>query len=87
MNWSKVWDVIAWIGFAIVMLYFFLKIIGVLHSPIVADTLALLGGGVYLGRYMQKITHLEQRVNHIEVLLIQHIEDTSMHIKKNGVKH
>lgn len=46
---------LAWVAFAIVVLYFFLKIIGVLHSPITADLAALLSGAYFMGKFAKRI--------------------------------
>ena len=48
-------DVLAWIAFFIVLLYFFFRILGLLHSPITVDLIALMSGAFFVGRYAQKI--------------------------------
>ncbi|HLC65102.1 MAG TPA: hypothetical protein VJI46_03200 [Candidatus Nanoarchaeia archaeon] len=63
---KRFWDVLAWIAFFIVVLYFFLKIIGVLNSPISADVLALLSAAYFVGRYAQKIDTFLQDVENIK---------------------
>jgi len=49
------WDVLAWIAFGIVFMYFFLKIIGVLNSPVSVDVVALISGSYFVGRYTRRI--------------------------------
>ncbi|MBI4439990.1 hypothetical protein HY638_03380 [Candidatus Woesearchaeota archaeon] len=63
---NKFWDILAWIAFFIVVLYFFLKIVGVLNSPIGADVLALLSAAYFIGRYAQKIDTSLQDVEEIK---------------------
>ena len=60
MKASKVWDIIAYIGFGVFMLWLILKAAGVLHSPPAADIIGLVGAGVFAGRYIQKIDHMHE---------------------------
>ena len=62
MKASKVWDIIAYIGLGIVLLYFLLKAVGVLHSPASAEVVAIAGAGLFLGRYVQKLDHVHDDV-------------------------
>lgn len=55
MATNRVWDLLAWIAFAVVILYIFLKIIGVLNSPITADLLALLSGAYFVGKFAKRM--------------------------------
>lgn len=54
----KIWDILAWIAFLIVLTYVTLKITGVLHSPVFADILATLSAGYFIGRYAMKIDNI-----------------------------
>lgn len=58
------WDILAWISFGIVFLYFLLKIFGVLKSPIIADTIALISAAYFVGKYAQKIDHNAQKIDY-----------------------
>ncbi len=48
-------DKLAWVAFGIVIIYFFLKILGVIHSPISIDIIALLSGAFFVGQYAHKM--------------------------------
>lgn len=52
---NKIWDMLAWVAFAIIILYFFLKIIGILNSPITADLIALISGAYFVGKFAKKM--------------------------------
>lgn len=51
----SVWDILVWIAFGIIVMYLFLKILGVIKSPITIDIIALLSGAYFVGRYAKKI--------------------------------
>ncbi len=59
-------NILAWIAFFVVILYLFLKIIGVIHSPATIDLVALLSGAYFIGRYVQKINLFFRDVEHIK---------------------
>lgn len=48
-------DVLAWVGFLIVVLYLVGKVIGLIHSPWYIDLTAIGGATYFVGRYAQKI--------------------------------
>jgi len=50
-----IWDLLVWVAFAIVVIYIFLKIVGVIKSPITLDIIALLSGAYFVGRYAKRI--------------------------------
>jgi hypothetical protein len=52
---KNIWDILAWIAFVIVVLYFLLKIFGVIHSPLTIDILTLISAAYFIGRYTKKI--------------------------------
>lgn len=58
-------DRLAWIAFAVVVIYFLLKIIGVIHSPITIDLIALLSGAYFVGRYAMKIDTALESITHM----------------------
>jgi len=49
------WDILAWVAFGIVVVYFVLKIVGVLHSPPIADLIAVASAAYFIGRYAKRI--------------------------------
>ncbi|MBL7147962.1 MAG: hypothetical protein ISS82_04000, partial [Nanoarchaeota archaeon] len=52
---KKVLDILVWIAFAIVVIYIFLKMLGIIKSPITIDIIALLSGAYFVGRYAKRI--------------------------------
>ncbi|MFC1768141.1 hypothetical protein ACFLZX_00115 [Nanoarchaeota archaeon] len=48
---NNIWKILSWIAFLIVFLYLFFKIIGVIHSPLSIDLVALISGAYIVGRY------------------------------------
>ena len=43
------WDTLAWIAFAIVVLYFLLKAVGIINSPAIVDVITILSAGYFIG--------------------------------------
>ena len=70
MNWSKFWDVLAWIGFGNVVLYLILKSAGILNSPFSIDLIAIVSGSLYIGRHVQKIDYMEKKLDSVDKRLI-----------------
>jgi hypothetical protein len=64
-EWS-VLDVLGWIAFAIVVLYFFLKLLGVIHSPLTIDLIALISGAFFVGKYAMKLDYFFKDVENIK---------------------
>lgn len=52
---KKIWDTLAWIAFAIIVTYLLLKLLGIIHSPLTVDLIALISGAYFVGRYAKKI--------------------------------
>ena len=65
-NMAKIWDILSWIAFAIVFLYFLLKILGVLNSPVSIDVITLLSGAYLLGRHVKKIDIVVDDVEYLK---------------------
>ncbi len=53
-NSEKIDKISTWVAFSIIFIYFFLKIIGVLHSPLSADVIALASTAFIVGKYAKK---------------------------------
>lgn len=51
----NVWDILAWIAFGIVILYFILKALHILESPEVVDIITILSAGYFVGRYAMNV--------------------------------
>lgn len=66
MDWERFWDILAWIGFGITVMYFFLKAFGVLNSPLSADVITIIGASIFFGRHIQKVEHISKDVNKID---------------------
>ncbi len=52
---NKKGNVLVWVAFSIVVLYLLLKILGIIHSPVIIDIIALLSGAYFVGRYAKRI--------------------------------
>lgn len=63
---DRVMDFLAWVAFAIVVIYFLGKIVGVINSPEIIDATALLSGAYFVGRYAMKIDFMFRDVEHIK---------------------
>jgi len=63
MKNKNFWDFLAWIAFAIMVLYGLGKVTGVLNSPLPIDVAALFSGAYFLGRYAQKISHMSKEID------------------------
>ena len=66
------WDILAWIAYVIFFTYLFLKALGVLNSPPIADIIAFASVAFFIGRYAQKIDSIEK-------ILEYHIKDKRAH--------
>jgi len=69
MKKNKRWvvlDKLGWIAFSIVVLYFLLKILGVIHSPLTLDVTALISGAFFVGKYAMKIDYLSKDVSNLK---------------------
>ena len=60
------WDWIAYIALGILVAYFLLKILGIIHSPIELDVIALISGAYLAGRYAMKIDIISSELKSIK---------------------
>ena len=72
---NRTLDWLAWIAFGILLIYFFLKIIGILNSPILADMIAFVSAGYFVGRYAMKIDTIFRDVEYLK-RDVRHLNDT-----------
>lgn len=61
-NYDRLLDALAWVAFAIVVLYLLLKVLGVFESPLIADIAAIASGAFFVGKYAQKIDMIDKAV-------------------------
>lgn len=52
---GSIWNILAWIAFAIVVIYILLKILKIIESPVTIDIIALLSATYFVGRYAKRI--------------------------------
>ena len=67
MKKRSIWDVLVWVAFIIVVLYLFLKLTGVIHSPLSFDIVALISGAYFVGRYTKKLDDVFGDIKKIKV--------------------
>lgn len=63
MRKTNFWDILWWISFGIVALYFLLKILGILKSPITIDIVTFGSALYFVGKLAQKIDHNTQKLD------------------------
>ncbi len=66
------WDWLAWIAYAYLMIYLFLKLFEFIHSLPFIDGIALASLAYYAGRYTHKIEVVELKLD-------EHIKDKNIH--------
>ncbi|MBI2671621.1 hypothetical protein HYX16_01675 [Candidatus Woesearchaeota archaeon] len=68
MNWSKFWDVFAWICFCNVVIYLILKAAGILNSPFSIDfpTLIIIVISFFIGKLTEKVKYLKNELASIK---------------------
>lgn len=59
-------DYLAWVAFIILLIYFLLKVFGILKSPPLADIIAILSGGYFIGRYAMKIDAMSNDIENVK---------------------
>ena len=72
-------DVMAWIAFFIFLIYLFLRLAGILNSPIIADLLGVGSIGYFIGIQVQKLNRLIKDVYEVKQELRTHIENKESH--------
>ena len=60
------WDVLAWIAFGIVVVYFLLKAADFLHSPLSADVAAIISASYFVGRQIMKLDYVYKDVEKLK---------------------
>jgi len=60
------WDWLAYISLGILIAYFLLKILNVIHSPIELDIAVLISGAYLVGRYAMKIDFIAHDLKEIK---------------------
>lgn len=63
---KSIWDILVWVAFAIVVIYLFLKMLGIIKSPVTIDIIALLSGAYFVGRYAKKIDNTFSDIENIK---------------------
>jgi len=56
------WDWLAYAAFGFLIAYFLLKILGIIHSPIELDVVAISSASYILGRYAMKIDFMSREI-------------------------
>ena len=62
MDWEKFWDLLAWIGFGITIMYLIFKAFGIINSPLTIDIVTIMGASIFIGRHIQKVEHISKNV-------------------------
>lgn len=60
------WDFLSWIAFAIGVIYVFLKVRGMLQSPVISDIIGIGSVAYFLGIKSQKIETVERDLNSVK---------------------
>ena len=60
------WDWLAYIALGFLIAYFLLKVLGIIHSPIELDLVAISSASYILGRYAMKIDFISKEVTNIK---------------------
>ena len=94
---TTLWVIVFWIGMLIILVWFFLKAIGVINTPVYIEYLPVLGIVFGIGAFFQtfidfklRLAKLEKRVDNIgnglqrlEYKFDEHIKDYNLHIKNH----
>ncbi len=60
------WDFLSWIAFAIGVIYVFLKVRGILHSPVISDIIGIGSVAYFLGKKSQKLDAVEEDLHELK---------------------
>ncbi len=60
------WDFLSWVAFAVGVIYVFLKVRGILHSPAISDLVGIGSVAYFLGKKSQKIDTLESDLSSVK---------------------
>jgi len=79
-------EILAWVAFFIFLIYLFLRLAGILNSPIIADLLGVGSIGYFIGIQAQKLNNQAQKLNRlikdvyeVKQELRTHIENKESH--------
>lgn len=72
INWVKILDILGWIGFFYLIIYGFLKVFGILHSPPIADAVAIGSLAFFAGKQAMRLDILEREMREIRRQLVNH---------------
>ena len=72
-------EILAWVAFFIFLIYLFLRLAGILNSPIIADLLGVGSIGYFIGIQVQKLNRLIKDVYEVKQELRIHIENKESH--------
>lgn len=76
-------EILAWIAFFIFLIYLFLRLAGILNTPIIADLLGVGSIGYFIGIQVQKLNRLIKDVYELKNELSVHVENKEAHQNKN----
>ena len=79
MGKKSIWDILEWVSVFVILAYLFLKLIGVLKSPFVADATLFISAAYFLGVHVQKLNHVIEELKEIKATLKEHIQDKEVH--------
>ena len=79
-------EILAWVAFFIFLIYLFLRLAGILNSPIIADLLGVGSIGYFIGIQVQKLNNQAPKLNRlikdvyeVKQELRTHIENKESH--------
>ena len=73
------WNFLSWVAFGIGVIYVFLKVRGVLHSPIISDVIGIGSVAYFLGMKSQKIDSLESDLHELKTDFKSHCNNKRAH--------
>ncbi len=60
IDWMKVLDILGWLGFIYLVIYGFLRVFGIIHSPEIVDATAVASIAFFAGKHVMKLDMMEQ---------------------------
>ncbi len=80
------WDFLSWVAFAVGVIYVFLKVRGILHSPIISDMIGIGSVAYFLGMKSQKLDRLERDLQKLD-LKTERMNENSQELKYDFKAH
>mgnify|MGYP001578232845 CR=1 FL=1 len=74
-------DILAWVAFFIFLIYLFLRLAGILTSPVIADLLGVGSIGYFIGVQVQKLNNQIQKLDRIVKDVVEIKQELKMHIE------